>query len=58
MYAIRSYYERESTGVKMVLKVLRQIPDVNDESIAAFDRFLQEYEMIAGARIVLLGGTG
>jgi serine/threonine protein kinase len=39
--------EREATGVKMVLKVLRQIPDVNDESIAAFDRFLQEYEMIA-----------
>jgi hypothetical protein len=24
--------EREATGVKMVLKVLRQIPDVNDES--------------------------
>mgnify|MGYP001546687301 CR=1 FL=1 len=40
--------EREATGVKMVLKVLRQIPDVNEESIAAFDRFLQEYEMIAG----------
>jgi serine/threonine protein kinase len=40
--------ERESTGEKIVLKVLRQIPDVNDESIAAFDRFLQEYEMIAG----------
>ncbi|MGI9223046.1 MAG: serine/threonine protein kinase [Woeseiaceae bacterium] len=39
--------ERESTGVKMVLKVLRQIPDVNDESIGAFDRFLQEYELIA-----------
>jgi DNA-binding response OmpR family regulator len=39
--------EREKTGVKMVLKVLRQIVDVNDESIAAFDRFLQEYEMIA-----------
>jgi serine/threonine protein kinase len=39
--------EREKTGVKMVLKVLRQIADVNDESIAAFDRFLQEYEMIA-----------
>ena len=39
--------EREKTGVKMVLKVLRQIPDANDESIAAFDRFLQEYEMIA-----------
>jgi serine/threonine protein kinase len=40
--------ERESTGEKTVLKVLRQIPDVNDDSIAAFDRFLQEYEMIAG----------
>ena len=39
--------EREKTGEKMVLKVLRQIPDVNDASIAAFDRFLQEYEMIA-----------
>jgi len=39
--------ERESTGNKMVLKVLQQIPDVNDESIAAFDRFLQEYELIA-----------
>ncbi len=39
--------EREKTGVKVVLKVLRQIPDANDESIAAFDRFLQEYEMIA-----------
>ena len=39
--------ERESTGVKMVLKVLQQIPDVSDESIGAFDRFLQEYELIA-----------
>lgn len=39
--------ERQSTGVKMVLKVLQQIPDVNDESIGAFDRFLQEYELIA-----------
>ena len=39
--------ERESTGNKMVLKVLQQIPDVNDASIAAFDRFLQEYELIA-----------
>lgn len=39
--------ERETTGVKMVLKVLRQIPDASDDSIAAFDRFLQEYEMIA-----------
>ncbi len=40
--------ERESTCEKIVLKVLRHIPDANDESIAAFDRFLQEYEMIAG----------
>ena len=47
MYSSVYLAERESTGAKMVLKVLRQIPDVNDESIAAFDRFLQEYEMIA-----------
>jgi eukaryotic-like serine/threonine-protein kinase len=40
--------ERESSGVQMVLKVLQQVPDANDASIAAFDRFLQEYEMIAG----------
>jgi serine/threonine protein kinase len=39
--------QRESSGTKVVLKVLQQIPDVNDESIAAFDRFLQEYELIA-----------
>ena len=38
--------ERESTGTKVVLKVLQQVPDVSD-SIGAFDRFLQEYEMIA-----------
>ena len=38
--------ERESTGVKVVLKVLHQVPDVA-ESIGAFDRFLQEYELIA-----------
>ncbi len=38
--------ERESTGVKVVLKVLQQLPDVAD-NIGAFDRFLQEYEMIA-----------
>ena len=38
--------ERESTGVKVVLKVLQQVPDVVD-SIGAFDRFLQEYELIA-----------
>jgi tRNA A-37 threonylcarbamoyl transferase component Bud32 len=38
--------ERESTGVKVVLKVLLQLPDVAD-NIGAFDRFLQEYELIA-----------
>lgn len=38
--------EKESTGSKMVLKVLRQVPDLSD-GIGAFDRFLQEYEMIA-----------
>jgi len=38
--------ERESTEVKVVLKVLQQVPDVSD-SIGAFDRFLQEYELIA-----------
>ncbi len=40
--------ERETSGEETVLKVLRQTPDLDDESIAAFDRFLQEYEMIAG----------
>ncbi len=38
--------ERESTKVKVVLKVLQHVPDVSD-SIGAFDRFLQEYEFIA-----------
>ena len=38
--------ERESTGVQVVLKVLHQVPDVVD-SAGAFDRFLQEYELIA-----------
>jgi len=41
--------ERESTGVKVVLKVLQQVPDVSD-SVGAFDRFLQEYELIAEIR--------
>lgn len=39
--------EKESNGQEMILKVLRQVPDVAD-SIGAFDRFLQEYELIAG----------
>jgi len=38
--------EKESADMKMVLKVLRQVPDFSD-GIGAFDRFLQEYEMIA-----------
>ncbi len=38
--------EHESTGGLVVLKVLRQIPDASD-SVGAFDRFLQEYELIA-----------
>lgn len=37
---------KESVDVNMVLKVLRQVPDVSD-GLGAFDRFLQEYEMIA-----------
>jgi hypothetical protein len=38
--------EKSSADLKVVLKVLQQVPDVTD-SIGAFDRFLQEYEMIA-----------
>ncbi len=39
--------EKESANMRIVLKVLRQVPDVED-LIGAFDRFLQEYEIIAG----------
>ena len=38
--------EKESADIKIVLKVLRQLPDHSD-TIGAFDRFLQEYELIA-----------
>ncbi len=38
--------EKTSADMKIVLKVLRQAPDLS-EGIGAFDRFLQEYEMIA-----------
>ncbi len=38
--------ERESTHLQVVLKVLRQSSG-HDDSIGAFDRFLQEYETIA-----------
>jgi serine/threonine protein kinase len=37
---------READDSEMVLKVLRQVPDLSD-GLGAFDRFLQEYEMIA-----------
>ncbi len=37
---------KDSSAQQIVLKVLRQVPDVAD-SIGAFDRFLQEYELIA-----------
>jgi predicted Ser/Thr protein kinase len=38
--------EKTSSQRKVVLKVLRQVPE-EAESIGAFDRFLQEYELIA-----------
>ena len=38
--------ERVSTHLQVVLKVLRQMPG-HEDSIGAFDRFLQEYETIA-----------
>ena len=38
--------EKESSGMRVVLKVLRQTPDMAD-GIGAFDRFLREYELIA-----------
>jgi serine/threonine protein kinase len=39
--------KREASDLMVVLKVLRQVPDLS-EAIGAFDRFLQEYELIAG----------
>ncbi len=38
--------EKESAGINIILKVLRQVPDLSD-GIGTFDRFLQEYELIA-----------
>jgi serine/threonine protein kinase len=52
--------ERETREMKVVLKVLRQVPDVAD-GLGAFDRFLQEYELIADLRhpnIVKIYGLG
>ena len=39
--------EKESSNQTLILKVLRQVPDHADGS-GPFDRFLQEYESIAG----------
>src|ERR1700678_845598 len=39
--------ESERTGTLVVLKVFSQVPDVS-ERIVGFDRFLQEYEIVAG----------
>ncbi len=38
--------EKSSAGMNVVLKVLQQVPDVSD-ALGTFDRFLQEYELIA-----------
>ena len=39
--------ERGSANLVVVLEILRQMPE-RDDNIGAFDRFLQEYETIAG----------
>jgi hypothetical protein len=39
--------ESERAGTLVVLKVFSQVPDVS-ERIVSFDRFLQEYEIVAG----------
>ena len=41
--------ESERAGTLVVLKVFNQVPDVS-ERIVSFDRFLQEYEIIAGLK--------
>jgi hypothetical protein len=41
--------ESERAGTVVVLKVFSQVPDVSERSIG-FDRFLQEYEIIAGLK--------
>ena len=42
------FAEKDATRKRMVLKVLHQVPDLFTLLIGAFDRFLQEYEIIAG----------
>ena len=39
--------ESERAGILVVLKVFSQVPDVS-ERIVGFDRFIQEYEIVAG----------
>lgn len=39
--------ESERAGGLVVLKVFNQVPDVSERSVS-FDRFLQEYEIVAG----------
>jgi eukaryotic-like serine/threonine-protein kinase len=41
--------ESERAGTLVVLKVFNQVPDVT-ERIVGFDRFLQEYEIVAGLK--------
>ena len=41
--------ESERAGTVVVLKVFSQVPDVS-ERVISFDRFLQEYEIIAGLK--------
>jgi eukaryotic-like serine/threonine-protein kinase len=41
--------ESERAGTVVVLKVFSQVPDVS-ERIVGFDRFLQEYEIVAGLK--------
>ena len=41
--------ESERAGSVVVLKVFRQVPDVSERNLS-FDRFLQEYEIVAGLK--------
>jgi hypothetical protein len=41
--------ESERSGTVVVLKVFSQVPDVSERSVG-FDRFLQEYEIVAGLK--------
>jgi hypothetical protein len=41
--------ESERAGTLVVLKVFSQVPDVSERNVS-FDRFLQEYEIVAGLR--------